>query len=166
MGIPTPVFRLSESAGPAGCVHHLLARAGRPGAPGADAGAEDAADAFAASALDHLTAWWRRWLLPRDCRQEHAHRVVGETSQVVVDDGLAGDPDLWSGPGLRTVEVWVAAGGHAGWVVLGAARDEAAFWAAVAGDGDLAGERLDRPARLLVAYLLTDGDGAGDLRDA
>jgi len=165
MSIATQVFRLCRGAGAGGCVHHLLARAGRPSAPGADAGAEDAADAFAESALDHLTGWWLRWRLPADCRAEHATTILGETSALVLDDGLADDPDLWDGPGLRTVAVWVATGDDPAAVALGAARDEAAFWAGVA-VGDLSRLRLHRPAVLLPAYLLTDLDGSGDLRDS
>jgi hypothetical protein len=165
MGIATRVFRLSRGGGAAGCAHYVLARAARPSYAGADAGAEDAADAFASSALDHLTGWWARWRLPLDCRAEHALATVGETSSLVYDDGMEADPDLWDGPGLREVHVWTATGDRAGWIVVGAARDEAAFWAGVAEDRDLDGMRLRRPAQRLAAYLLTDLDGSGDLRD-
>jgi hypothetical protein len=122
--------------------------------------------AFADSALDHLSGWWLRWRLPLDCRSAHSTTVIGETSQIVFDEGLADDPELWAGPGLRRVEVWVTSGEHANSLVLGAARDETAFWAAVAEDHDLDAARLDRPARLLPTYFLTDLDGSGDLRDS
>jgi hypothetical protein len=165
MGITTQVFRLYQSTSVAGCVHTLVARAAQPGYPNADAGAEDAAHAFASSALDHLTTWWARWLLPVTCRSEHTGSVIAETCQVVFDGSLADDLDLRTAEGLRDVDVWVATGERAGRVVLGVARDEAAFWAAV--DDDHAG-RVEprRPARLLHAYLVTDLDGSGDLRDA
>ena len=166
MGSATQVFRLCQSTAADGCVHYLLARAARPSYPNADAGAEDAADAFAASALDHLTGWWARWRLPVDCRSEHAHRIIGETSHVVFDDGLTDDPDLEAGQGLRTVDVWMATGDYPGFMVIGAARDQAAFWVGVAEDDDLDRVRLDRPARLVSAYFLTDLDGSGDLRDS
>jgi hypothetical protein len=166
MGSATQVFRLCRGTGAAGCVHHLLVRAARPSYPNADVGAEDAADAFASSALDHLTEWWLRWWLPADCRSEHANRIIGETSHLVFDERLADDPDLWAGPGLRKVGVWAATGDRSGWLVLGAAGDEAAFWAAIAEDEDLDGVRLDRPATFVPAYFLTDLDGSGDLRDS
>jgi hypothetical protein len=79
---------------------------------------------------------------------------------------LADDPDLWAGPGLRKVGVWAATSDRAGWLVLGAASDEATFWTAIAEDEDLDGVRLDRPATFVPAYFLTDLDGSGDLRDS
>jgi hypothetical protein len=148
-------------------VHHLLARAGRPGYPNASQGAEDAADAFADSALDHLTQWWIRWRLPGDCRSDHTHRIlaVAEDGGLVFDDGLPNDPDLSAGPGLRTVRFfWTAVSDHPGWMVLGAARDEATFWASTADSDEVF--RLDRPAHFVSAYFLTDSDGSGDLRTA
>ena len=166
MAIGTQVFRLVQCAGVAGCIHHLLVRAAQPSYPNHDAGAEDAAQAFASSALDHLTEWWVRWRLPVDCRSDHSHRIIGETSDLVFDEGLADDPDLWAGLGLRMVDVWTVTGARAGWMVLGAARNEAAFWAGVAEADHLDRVRLDTPARLVSAYFITELDGAGDLRDS
>lgn len=160
VGIATPVFRLHRSTGAGGCVHHLLARAGRPSYPNHDAAAEEAADAFASSGLDHLTEWWLRWLLPLECTAQHDGVTVGETSFIAADDG----PDLWDAVGLRHVDVWVATG-TGGVLVLGAVEDESVFWIGVEDEPELDDVGLARPAALVRATFLTDQDGSGDLRD-
>jgi hypothetical protein len=160
VGIATPVFRLYRSRGAGGCEHHLLARAGRPSYPNHDAAAEQAADAFASSALDHLTGWWTRWLLPTQCSGSHEYVTVGETSYVAADDG----PDLWDGPGLREVDLYFATA-ERDILVIGAADDESVFWLGVGDEPDLETVGLTRPARRIRVDFLTDLDGGGDLHD-
>lgn len=161
MGSAFQVFRLLRYAGTGGCAHHLLLRAGQPSYPNADAGAEDAAGAFVESQLDHLAGWWARWWLGRHCPGPHSCELVGQTddSGLVFDPGV---PDLLEARGMRMLKVWTAALEPYS-LVLGAARDEAAFWAAVEEDGDL---EPAGPATCFDVYFLTDADGSGDLRDA
>lgn len=101
MGIETEVCRTISFVGTtagAGCRHDLLLRVVRPSYPGHDGGAEDAAYALQESAMDHLRAWFERWVLPRECRAVH--------ESVVAPDDEDGDHDgLLDGPGLRWVDL-------------------------------------------------------------
>jgi hypothetical protein len=163
MGIALQEFRLVRATGKAGCDHHLLVRSGRPSYPNADQGAEDAADSFPGVVMDALTAWWKQWVLPAQCRW--AGNEPGEHDFAVTDpvDVVESESvDLYNDPGMRSLDVWVADRGRGHGAVVGAVADAAAFRAAAAEESD--GEALGPPARLRV-LLLAEGSGAGDLRD-
>ena len=115
MGIAMRGFRLVHAAGPAGCDHYVLLRAGRPSYPNADQGSADAADAYPEMIMDGLTGWWRRWVLPAQCRwaghapADHELRVTEPVAVAVLDDdGESGRVDLYEDAGLRSFDVWIA----------------------------------------------------------
>jgi hypothetical protein len=104
------VFRLVRATGETGCAHHVLLRAGRPSYPNADQGAEDAADALPDVVMDALTAWWKRWVLPAQCRWA-GHEPGAHELAVVADpvDVIGSGPvDLHDDVGMRSLDVWIA----------------------------------------------------------
>jgi hypothetical protein len=158
------VFRLVRATGTTGCEHHVLLRAGRPSYPNADQGAENAADALPDYLFDALTAWWKRWVLPAQCRwaghEPGAHElaVVADPVDVVGSGSL----DLQDDVGMRSLDVWISDRRDGGGAVLAAVSDASAFRAAVEEETD--GEILGPPVRRRV-LLLAEGSGDGNLRD-
>jgi hypothetical protein len=144
VGISYRGFFLHRYSGEA-CSHHLLLRVHFPAYANADQGAEDASWAFGESAARHLRTWWEAHELPRICTAEHEPSLVGEATDEHVD---ADGPLL--GPGLRTLEIWVAPLDEDGRYVLLAPAADA----------------LERPAERQRVYLLTDEDGKGDLSES
>jgi len=147
MGIPLTIFSLYRlDGGGAAPPRHLLLRVRQAGFRNADAseydfafdGAEDRRQALLAaySPAAPVTA-----------------RLVGELQSRPVGDTL-GD-----GPGGVEVELWVAQTRYGPpWVVLGTAKDEKAFWRAVAQDEELSGLGPVRPAERLRARFLADDE--------
>jgi hypothetical protein len=164
MGSPTRVFRLVRATGTTGCTHHLLLRAGRPSYPNADQGAEDAAEALPDAVMDALTAWWKRWVLPAQCRW--AGHELGAHELAVVADPVdvigSGAVDLHDDVGMRSLDVWIADRRDRPGVVLAAVPDAPGFSTIVKEEAN--GEILGPPVQLRV-LLLADGSGDGDLRD-
>lgn len=149
------VFRLVRATGETGCAHHVLLRAGRPSYPNADQGAEDAADALPDVVMDALTAWWKRWVLPAQCRwaghEPGAHELAVVADQVDVVE--SGPVDLHDDVGMRSLDVWIAD-----------RRDRPGIVLATVPDEETDGETLGPPVRLRV-LLLAEGSGDGNLRD-
>jgi hypothetical protein len=167
MGVPLQILRLVRFDGPAGCTHHLLARAGRPSYPNYDQSAEDAAESLVGSSLAILTGWCARWWLPWQCRADgHRSVMVGETddSEGIIYTEAPSEIDLAADVGMRTLDIWVARGsGHR--IALGHAPDAATFWAAVDAEPPDDADDLVRPGAGLHVLFLTDRSGEGDLRD-
>jgi hypothetical protein len=159
------VFRLIRTTGTGGCEHHVLIRAGRPSYPNADQGAENAADSFPTFLMDAMAAWWKRWVLPAQCRwaghQPGAHElvVVADPVEVLWSEG----PDLHDDVGMRPLDIWVAARQELpGAVVVTAPTASAARAALDEAQSDEG--PLGPPTRLRV-LLLTERSGEGNLRD-
>jgi hypothetical protein len=142
----------------------VLLRAGRPSYPNADQGAEDAADALPDAVMDALTAWWKRWVLPAQCRWA-GHEPGAHELAVVADhvDVIGSGPvDLHDDVGMRSLDVWIADRRDRPGVVLATVPDAPGFCTVVEEETD--GEILAPPERLRV-LLLAEGSGDGDLRD-
>lgn len=159
------VFRLVRAVGESGCEHHLLLRAGRPSYPNADQGAEDAADALPDFLMNALTAWWKRWVLPAQCRWAGHGR--GEYELAVVTDHVTVVGPGWldlqeEDVGMRSFDVWMADRRDGHGAVVAMVADEAAFRAAAKETTD--GEVLGVPVRLRVLFL-AEGSGDGNIRD-
>jgi hypothetical protein len=155
MGSPMRVFRLVRATGTTGCAHHVLLRAGRPSYPNADQGAEDAADALPDAVMDALTAWWKQWVLPAQCRWA-GHEPGAHELAVVADhvDVIGSGPvDLHDDVGMRSLDVWIADRRDRPGVALSVDPDAPGFSTV-----------LGPPVQLRV-LLLTEGSGDGDLRD-
>jgi hypothetical protein len=167
MGVALHGFRLVRFAGPNGCAHHLLARAGRPSYPNYDQSAEDAADSLLDATFATLTSWCARWWLPWQCRAgDHRSTVVGEADVLsgLVYTDTPSEIDLDEDVGMRTIDVWVARGRHDR-IALGTAPDAATFWAAVDAEPSEHPDDLVRPGERLRVLFLTERSGEGDLRD-
>ena len=99
------MHRYSGTGVPA-CRHELLLRVRFPAYSNADQGAEDASWAFGESAATHLRTWWERYELSRLCSRHHERSLVGEATEDCV--AASHDDEPLFGPGLRTLEVWIA----------------------------------------------------------
>jgi hypothetical protein len=152
MGIPLTIFTLHRLEGD-GCAHHLLLRVRQPGFANADAGAYDRAVDVADARRADLIRRYQSDLLPARCAAAHQVRLIGELQAPPVGDALN------QGAGGGEVELWIAQTRYgAPWVVMGTAENEAAFWAAVDADDDLAGLGPIRPAVRLPAFFLAQDE--------
>jgi hypothetical protein len=137
----------------ASCVHHALIRVTRPEFGNWSANQESAAEAEQVRKRDVIIDHYRATTLAQDCPRQHEAAVEGEFQ------GFPEGDVFYASHGQITVDIWVAAyQGRPYWIVFGIAASEVDFWRQVAGDDEIRGIELSRPARRIDAFFITEED--------